>query len=81
MLASGAAFSGAKMEKHYAIKIEYKANPGKWFSLPSFSCMRKSYAMGAWAMYKAAYDHQGEAMLVCGQDVVDTCGKQTVKVN
>ena len=69
------------MEKHYTITIEGEATPGKWFSLPSFSCMRRSFAMGAWAMYKATYNHRSEARLMCGWDVVDTCGKQTVKAN
>jgi len=67
------------MKSLYTIMIEYEATPGKWFSLPSFSCMRKSFAMGAWAMYKATYNHRSQARLMRGDSIVDTCGKQTVK--
>ena len=69
------------MEKHYTIKVECEAMPDKWFSLPSFSFMRKSFAMGAWAMYKATYNHRSRAKLITGDEIVDTCGKQTVHVN
>lgn len=58
----------------------------KWQKLgPSFTCMRKSFAEGAWAMLKAHYGQQKQFRLVTdvkeNPTVIDTWNSPKVSVN
>jgi hypothetical protein len=70
--------------KLYRIEIYSKALD-KWMSLVSFSCMRKTFADGAWSMLKAHYGENKEYRLVIDKtgpvEIVDTWNSPTVKVN
>jgi len=70
-----------KAQKYYDIEF-YMAPPiDKWSKLAGFSCMRKSFAEGAWSMLKAYYNQRYEYRLLCDGQVIDEIGKQTIKVN
>jgi hypothetical protein len=43
--------------------------------------MRKSFAEGAWAMLKSHYNQRYEHRLICNGTVVESLGKQTIKLN
>ncbi len=67
-------------EKFYTIQRK-AASSNQWLSLHGFTWIRKSYAEGAWSMLKAHYNQKAEHRLVisCTEEVIDTCGKQTIK--
>jgi hypothetical protein len=68
-------------QKYYDIEFYMPPPVDKWTRLPSFACMRKSFAEGAWAMLRATYNHDREHRLVCNGQVVQTLGKQRVGVS
>lgn len=53
----------------------------KWHVLTGFSCIRRSYAEGAWAMLRAHYNQKQKHRLRKGQEVIAECGLQTINVN
>ena len=63
---------------HY--HIEYEMFDGKWVKMAGFSYIRKSFAEGAWAMLRGHYNHNRRHRLLCGNEVIETMGKQTVGV-
>jgi hypothetical protein len=69
------------MNKLYTIQHYMPPPVDKWAALPSFSCMRKSFAEGAWAMLRAHYNQRTEHRLMCDGTEVDRIGKQTIKLN
>ena len=68
-------------QKYYDIEFYMPSPINKWIKMTSFSCMRKSFAEGAWAMLKAHYNQPYEHRLLCNGEVVDTVSKQTIKLN
>ena len=70
--------------KLYRIEF-YSKVCNKWMSLTSFSCMRKTYAEGAWAMIRAHYGENKEYRLVVDKtgpvEIIDEWNSPTVKVN
>lgn len=68
-------------QKYYDIEFYMPAPIDKWRKMIGFSYLRKSFAEGAWAMLKAHHNHHHEHRLSCDGVVVDTMGKQTIKVN
>lgn len=67
--------------KYYDIEFYMEPPIDKWRKLPSFCCMRKSFAEGAWTMLKAHYNQNHQHRLVCDNVVIDTIGKQKIKIN
>ena len=67
--------------KLYDIEFYMPPPVDKWQRLMGFCCMRKSFAEGAWAMLKSHYNQRFEHRLICNGTVVESLGKQTVKVN
>lgn len=62
--------------------IEYFCSiRNKWISLVGFDFMSKTYAKGAWDMLKAHYNHKHIYRLISGDIVIETMGKQTVKLS
>ena len=53
----------------------------RWSKIPSFSCMQKSFAEGAWAMLKAHYNQHTIHRLLKDGVVIDQCSKQRITVN
>ena len=68
-------------QKYYDIEFYMPSPIDKWSKMVSFSCMRKSFAEGAWAMLKAHYNQSYEHRLLCDGQVIDTISKQSIKVN
>lgn len=62
-------------------KIEYLGAGDKWRTSSGFEYMSKSYALGAWAMLKAHYNHPWKYRLVNCGSVVEEMGRQLVKLS
>lgn len=67
-------------------KIEACLKHGdKWIAMPSFSCMRKSFADGAWAMLRANYGGLMKYRLVIDKkgpvEIIDEWNSPEVRVN
>jgi hypothetical protein len=69
------------MQKYYDIEHYMPPPVDKWAKLIGFSCMRKSFAEGAWSMLRAHYNQRTEHRLLCDGKVIDSIGKQTIKAN
>ncbi len=61
--------------EYYSIVFE------KWVYVSGFTHMNKSYAKGAWQMLKSYYNHKYEHRLVNGDEVIETMGKQIIKLS
>jgi hypothetical protein len=69
-----------KNQPLYDIEYYMETPVDRWSSLPSFRCMRRSFAEGAWAMLKAHYNQPCRHRLVRDGEVIDEIGRQQVKV-
>jgi len=70
-----------KQKPLYDIEFYMETPVDRWSKLPSFSCMQKSFAQGAWAMLKAFYNHNHKHRLLKNGEVIDTCNHQKIVVN
>ena len=69
------------MKSLYRIEFYMPAPIDKWHTLPSFNCLQKSFAMGAWAMLRAHYGHNYKHRLLKDGQVVEECGFQKIQLN
>ena len=69
------------MRSLYRIEHYMEAPLDRWAKNVSFDCMQKSFAMGAWAMLKAHYNHSRRHRLVKDNEVIEEMGLQTIVVN
>ena len=71
-----------KHKSLYDIEFYMEKPVDKWAkSSPSFSCMQKSFAEGAWAMLKSFYNHDKKYRLLKDGNVIDECSYQRVSTN
>lgn len=68
------------MKALYDIEFYMEAPLDRWSKVVSFSCMQKSFAMGAWAMLKAHYGQTRKHRLLKDGVVIDEWALNRVSV-
>jgi len=63
------------MKALYHIDVYWDPPLDRWHTMPSFSCMKKSFAMGAWAMLKSHYGNKHVYRLRKGSEVLELLQK------